>query len=337
MTCVKQTRALIVAAAIVLTAISAAWAQQPAKSGVSAAPAYPDKPIRLISPFAPGGGATIVAHLIGQQLTERWGQSVVIDNRGGAGGAIGTGIAARATPDGYTLVMATASSVVINPLLSKVPFDPATDFLPVVRTTTVPLILVVHPSVPAKSVKELIAYARSQPGKLNFASSGDGTISQLAGELFKSMTGADMVHIPFRGGGPALNALLGGQVQINFSNILEALPQVRAGRLRGLGVTSPTRSPAIPDMPTIAEAGLPGYQVVQWSGVLAPADVPKTIVQKLNREIDRILSQPRLRERLRNGGAEPAGGTAEEFAAFIKADIAKWARVIKEANIRIKR
>ncbi|HTD91641.1 MAG TPA: tripartite tricarboxylate transporter substrate-binding protein, partial [Burkholderiales bacterium] len=226
-------------------------------------PAYPTKPIRLINPFPPGGGASIIGRLIAQELTERLGQSVVFDNRGGAGGAIGMEIAAHAVPDGYTLTMSTASTVTIHPLLSKVPFDPIKDFAPVSHISNVPLVLVVHPSVPAKTVKEFIALLKTQPGKFNFASSGKGTISHLAGELFMNSAGVSMVHVPFRGGGPALVDLLGGQVQINFANILSALPHVKGGRLRGLAVTSAKRSSAIPELPTVAASALPGYEVLQ--------------------------------------------------------------------------
>ena len=296
---------------------------------------YPTKPIRLINPVPPGGGATIIGRQIAQELTERLGQSVVFDNRGGAGGIIGMEIAARAAPDGYTLTMATASTVTINPLLSKVPFDPIKDFAPVSHVSNVPLLLVVHPSVAAKSTKEFIALLKAQPGKLNFASSGKGTISHLAGELFKFNTGVTMVHVPYRGGGPALVDVLGGQVQINFANILSSLPHVKGGRLRGLAVTSAKRSSAIPELPTIAESGLTGYEVVQWNGVLAPARVPAAIVARLNSEIERMLALPEMKSRLTADGADPAGGTPERFAAFIRADIDKWAKVIKAANVQV--
>ncbi len=294
---------------------------------------YPTKPIRLINPFPPGGGATIVGRVIAQELTERLGQSVVFDNRGGAGGIIGMEIVARAAPDGYTLTMATASTVTIHPLLSKVPFDPVKDFAPVSHVSNVPLLLVVHPSVAAKSTREFIALLKAQPGKLNFASSGKGTISHLAGELFKNSAGVSMVHVPFRGGGPALVDVLGGQVQVNFANILSSLPHVKGGRLRALAVTSATRSTAITDLPTVAEAALPGYEVVQWNGVLAPARVPATIIARLNSEIERILALPEMKARLIADGADPAGGPPEKFAAFMRADIDKWAKVIKAANV----
>ena len=300
----------------------------------ASAQTWPSKPIRLINPFPPGGGATIIGRLMAQELTERLGQSVVFDNRGGAGGIIGMEIAARAAPDGYTLTMATASTVTIHPLLSKTPFDPIKDFSPVSHVSNVPLLLVIHPSVTAKSTKEFLALLKSQPGKLNFASSGKGTISHLAGELFKHNTGVNMVHVPFRGGGPALVDVLGGQVQVNFANILSSLPHVKGGRLRGLAVTSIKRSSAIPELPALAET-LAGYEVVQWNGMLAPARVPPAIITRLNSEIERILALPEMKSRLSADGADPVGGSPEKFGAFIRADIDKWARVIKAAKVRV--
>jgi tripartite-type tricarboxylate transporter receptor subunit TctC len=299
----------------------------------SVAQSYPTKPIRLISPFAPGGGASLVARIIGQELTEAWGQSVVVDNRGGAGGSIGTELTARAAPDGYTLVMATASTIVIRPLMDKVPYDPIKDFTPIAFTTTVPLVLVVHPSVAARSVKELIALARQRESRLNFASSGEGTISHLAGELFKDSAGINMAHVPYKGGGQAIIDLMAGHVQTGFINILEALPQVKADRLRALAVTSARRSPAMPDVPTVAEAGIPGYEVIQWSGVLGPAGMPKPIVAKINGELERILGGSKVRDRLAGDGAQPGGGPPERFGAFIKTEIDKWSKVIKQARI----
>jgi len=322
---------LIIIAAMTVAAAGPGWAQR------AAGPDYPSKPIRLIDPFPPGGGTSTVAHMIGQRFLERWGHAVVVDSRGGAGGAIGTDIAAHAAPDGYTLVMATASTVVINPLFNKVPFDPLKDFDPVIHTATIPLILLIHPAVQAKSVRDLIGLAKTQPGKINFASSGEGTISHLAGELFKVSTGVNMVHIPYRGGGPARNALIGGHVQVNFGNMLSAASHVTAGQLRALAVTTSKRAGAMPDVPTVAEAGVPGYEVVQWSGILAPDGTPKAIIAKLNREINQILTLPEVKKYFFNGGSEPAGGTSQELAAFLKAEIAKWSRVIKEAGIRVNR
>ena len=316
--------------------VAAAWAQAsgnvPAHR-TGAAFDYPTKPIRLIAPFAPGGGASLVARIIGQELTEAWGQPVVVDNRSGAGGAIGTELAARAAPDGYTLVIATASTVVIHPLMEKTPFDPVKDLTPIAHTTTVPLVLVVHPSLAAQSVQELITLARAPDARVNFASSGEGTISHLAAELFKSSTGASMTHVPYRGGGQAIVDLIAGHVQTGFVNILEALPQIKAGRLRALGVTGASRSPVVPDIPTVAEAGVPEYEVIQWSGVLGPAGMQKPIVAKLNAEVDRILARARVRDRFASDGAQPGGGSAERFSAFIRAEIDKWSKVIKAAKL----
>ena len=294
---------------------------------------YPSKSIRLISPFAPGGGATLVARLIGPELTEAWGQPVVVDNRPGAGGSIGTERAARSPADGYTLVMATASTIVINPLVGKVPFDPIRDFTPVVHTTTVPLVLVVHPGVPAKSVKDLVAHAQAAAGKLNYASSGEGTTSHLAAELFRSLANVQMTHVPYKGGGQAIIDLMAGHVQTGFVNILEALPQVNAGRLRALAVSTVKRSPVAPSIPTVAEAGVAGYEVIQWSGVLGPAGMPKAVTARLNAEIVRVLARPDMRQRLLDSGADPGGGSPEQFGTLIKSEIVKWAKVVKTVRL----
>lgn len=294
---------------------------------------WPSKPIRLISPFVPGGGASLVARLIAPDLTEALGQSIVVDNRGGGGGVIGTEIAARARPDGYTLVMGTASNFSVRPLVDKVPFDPRRDFVPIIQTTTVPLVLSVHPAVPARTVKEFIALGRSREAKLNFASSGEGTISHLAAELFKMSTGVQMSHVPYKGGGQAIIDVIAGHVQLGFINILEASAQIKAERLRALAVTTAERSPVLPGVPTVAESGLAGYEVTQWSGLLAPAGTPPAIVARLNAEIDKILQKPLVRERFAADGAQTGGGSAEKFAAFIKADIEKWSKVVKTAGL----
>jgi tripartite-type tricarboxylate transporter receptor subunit TctC len=302
-------------------------------SGLAGAQTWPSKPIRLISPFVPGGGASLLARLVAPDLTEALGQSIVVDNRGGAGGVIGTEIAAHARPDGYTLVMGTASNFSVRPLVDKVPFDPLKDFAPIIHTTTVPLVLCVHPSVPVKTVKEFIALGRAREAKLNFASSGEGTISHLAGELFKMSTGVTMAHVPYKGGGQAIIDVIAGHVQVGFINILEASSQIKAERLRALAVTTAERSPVLPNVPTVAESGLPGYEVTQWSGMLAPAGTPASIIARLNAEVDRILRKPFIQERLAADGAQPGGGPPEKFAAFIRADIAKWAKVVKTAGM----
>ena len=315
---------------------SAGAASQSSKTE-EAANGYPNHPIRLINPFPPGGGSDAVAHLVGQRLFARWGQSVVVDNRGGAGGAIGTELAARANADGYTLVMATASTVVVNPLVNKVPFKPLEDFDAVIHTASVPLILIVHPSVSVQTAKEFAALAKSKPGIINVASSGEGTISHLALEFFKLVTGTNLVHVPYRGGGPARNALLGSEVQANFGNLLSAASFVKAGKLRALGVTTRKRATGLPDVPTLIEAGIPGFEVIQWNGILAPNGTPEAIIQKLNKEINAILATPDMQKVLIAGGAEPEGGTPEEFMAFIRDDIAKWSKVVREAKLKVAR
>jgi tripartite-type tricarboxylate transporter receptor subunit TctC len=326
------TRITWVVALLALTCGSAAHAQVPSAPG-----SYPVKPIRLISPFAPGGGASLVARMIGPELGESLGQTIVIDNRPGGGGVVGTEIAARSLPDGYTLLMATLSNAVINPLVSKVSYDPVRDFTAIAHTSTVPLILVVHPSVPAKSVKEFIAYARSPAARVNFASSGEGAANHLAAELFKNLAGVSMSHVPYRGGGLAIIDIVAGHVQTGFMNILEALPHVNSGRLRGLAVSTSRRSAVAPAIPTVAESGVPGYEVTQWSGVLGPAGLPRGIVTRLNAEIMTILGKSAMRERLISSGAEPGGGSPEQFAAIIKSDTAKWSKVLKTVKLEIVR
>ena len=314
------------------------WSALAAVAGAQPEPAkYPTKPIRLISPFAPGGGSDRVARMLTPDLGEAWGESVIVDNRPGAGGSVGTELAARSSPDGYTLVMATASTIVINPLVGKVGYDAARDFSAVVHTSTVPLVLVVHPSVPAKNVKELIAHARASSTRMNYASSGEGTITHLAGELLKKLANVDLVHVPYRGGGQAIVDLMAGHVQLGFLNMLEAVPQIKAGRLRALGVSTPSRSPVMPNVPTIAESGIPGFDVIQWSGVLAPAGVPRSVILKWNSEVNRILSRADTRERLAAAGADPGGGSPEQFTNLIQADIGKWAKLVKSIGVQVQR
>ncbi len=322
---------------LALMLCGSAPAQSAARATEQSDARYPAKSIRLISPFAPGGGASTVARLIGPELTEAWGQAVVVDNRPGAGGSRGTELTARAPVDGYTLVMATASTIVINPLVGKVPFDPIRDFTPVAHTTTVPLILVVHPTVPAKSVSELVTRAQASSGQLNFASSGEGTISHLAAELFKSVADIQMIHVPYKGGGQAIIDLVAGHVQTGFVNILEALPQINAGRLRALAVSTAKRSPVAPSVPTMSEAGVAGYEVIQWSGVLGPAGMPKEITAKLNAEIMRILSRPDIRKRLLDAGADPGVGSPDQFGALIRSEISKWAKVVRSVKLDAQR
>ena len=303
-------------------------------SGVLAQP-YPHKPIRWIVPFV-GGTADYTARLIGQKLTDAWGQQIIVDNRAGASGSIGTALGARAPTDGYTLISASTAGLAVSPsLYPKLSYDPIKSFAPVSLVARTAQVLVVHPSVPAQSVKELIAFAKSKPGQLNGASSGNGESSHLALEMFRSLAGVDIVHIPYKDTAAAANALLGGQVQLVFSGMVQAMPQVRAGKLRALGVSTARRSKAAPDVPTLAEAGLPNYQVSFWSGVIVPAGTPNEIVTKLNREIVRILDMPDVQEKMVVSGLEPVSSTPEQFASVIRADIARYGRVIKDVGLKI--
>ena len=297
---------------------------------------YPERPIRIVVAYTPAGATDILARTIGQKLTEAWGQPVIIDNRPGANGNIGTEYAAKATPDGYTLLMVTAGTHGINPsLYRKLGFDAVKDFAPVSLVAMVPNIFVVNNAVPAKDLKEFIAYAKANPGKLNYGSPGNGSTAHLSMELFKSMTGIQMVHIPYKGSAGVLADLIGGQIVATMDNMPPYVPQVKAGKIRALAVSPTRRSPAVPDVPTVAEAGVPGYDSGAWFGLVAPAHTPKDIVNKLSRETARILKLPDVSARLSELGAEPVGGTPEQFAAHIKAEIAKWAKVIKDANVEL--
>jgi tripartite-type tricarboxylate transporter receptor subunit TctC len=299
-------------------------------AGGAQAQTYPSKPIRLVVPFPPGGTTDILARTVGQKMTENWGQPVVIDNRPGAGGNIGSDLVAKAAPDGYTLLMATISTHAINVSLYKnLPFDSVRDFAPVSRIGTLPNILIVHPSVPVKSVKELIELAKSKPGELNFASSGVGTSLHLSGELFNSMAGVKLVHIPYKGSSPALADLLGGQVKIMFDNLPSALPHVKAGKLKPLAVTSAKRATVLPEVPTVIESGLPGFEVTSWFAIFVPAKTPTEIVAKLNGEIVKILNSGDVKEKLAQIGVDPAPTTPEALAAFAKAETEKWGKVVK--------
>ena len=301
----------------------------------AAAQDYPSRPIRFIVPFPPGGGNDTMARTIGNKLAAALGQQIVVDNRAGAGGVIGAELAAHAAPDGYTVFLGgVASHGIVPNLQPRLGYDPVRDFAPVSLIASAPLILVVHPSVPAKSVKELVELAKARPGQLNFASNGTGGSSHLAAELFEMMTGTDMVHVPYKGLSPALTDLLSGQVQLMFSSTVAMLPQVRAGRLRPLAMTSAKRSAAMPEVPTVAESGAPGYETASWYGVLAPAGTAKTVIDRLNREIVQAVQLPDVRARLMGEGAAPVGGTPAEFAAHIKRELARWALVVKQAKIK---
>ena len=300
------------------------------------AQAYPTKPIRIVVPFPAGGATDTLARAAAQKLTEAWGQPVVVDNRPGAGGNIGSELVAKAAPDGYTLEMGTVGTHAINAsLYAKMPYDHVKDFAPVILVASVPNVLVVNPAVPANSVQELIAYAKANPGKLNFASSGSGTSIHLSGELFKVMAGVQMTHIPYKGSAPALQDLIGGQVQLMFDNLPPSLPQIKGGKLRALAVTSTVRAPALPDVPTVAEAGLPGFEASSWFGILAPAGTPPDIIAKLNAEIAKWLASPEAKERMLALGANAAGGSPEDFAKHIAAETVKWQKVVKASGAKV--
>ncbi len=305
-------------------------------AATSQAQTYPTRAITLIVPFPAGGTTDILGRFVGQALSAAWNQPVVVENRGGAGGNIGAAAVAKAAPDGYTLLVGTVGTHAINAsLYAKMPYDTLKDFAPVTQIASVPNMLVVTPSLPVGSVTELIAYAKANPGKLNMASSGNGTSIHLSGELFKVMTGVDMVHVPYKGSAPALNDLMGGQVQLMFDNMPSALPQVKGGTLKALAVTTATRSPAMPDLPTVAEAGVHGFEASSWFGVFAPAGTPKEVVAKLQTEIARILKSPEMTERLAQQGAVAVGNTPEEFGAYVQSELVKWAGVVKASGARV--
>jgi tripartite-type tricarboxylate transporter receptor subunit TctC len=304
-----------------------------AASATAQAQPYPTKPIRLIVPLAPGGSMDIIARGVAQKLNERLGQTVVVDNRPGAGGSIGAELTARAVPDGYTLMMASASYVT-HALMYRAPYDPVNDFAPITQVSAQPYVLVLHPAVPATTAGELITYARSNPRRLNYASSGNGGLIHLTGELFKSMTGVSLVHVPYKGMAAAYPDMLAGQVQLGFPATVSALPHIKSGKLRGLAVTSRVRAKILPDLPPLHEAGVPGFDVTQWYGMLAPAGTSPIIVERMQREVAALLTQPDVIVRMAADGSEPVSSTAREFATHIKSEFAKWDRVIRQANIR---
>ena len=298
-----------------------------------AADNYPTKPIRIIVPFAPGGGTDVTARIVAQPLSEKLGQPVIIENRPGAGTMLGTELTLKSAPDGYTFLIASASHAINPSLYRKVNYDPIRDFAPITLAISFPFIIAVHPSVPVRNVKELIAHAKANPGRLTYASSGTGATNHLAGELFKSMAGIDLLHVPYKGGGPAMNDTIGGQVSMIFGTVLETMPQVRAGRLRGLAVSSGKRAAFAPDVPTAAEDGLPGYDVTGWYAFLAPAGIDRGVLAKLNQEITSALTAPDIREKLLALGAEPGPTTPQAAQAFIAAEVGRWGRLIRGARI----
>jgi len=328
-------KALTAGTLIALSALMLPHARAGQPAGAQAE-SYPARPIRWVVPYPPGGPLDIVARVVGQKLAERLGQSVVIDNRAGAGGNIGADLVAKAPPDGHSIVMGAVATHAINVhLYARLPFDPIRDFAPVVLITQVPNILVVNPGLPAKSVKDLIALARQKPGALSFGSGSIGSAGHLAGELFKRLAGVEMVHVPYKGAAPAVADLLAGQVQLMFDNLASALPNVKAARLRALAVTTAKRSPQVPELPTIAEAGLAGFDVSTWFGIFASAGTPATRVDRLNREVIAILEQADVKERLALLGAEPAGGSPQAFAAFVRTELEKYGKVVRAAGAKV--
>ncbi len=304
-------------------------------ASVARAQAYPDRPIRLVVPFAPGGGTDLTGRAIAQRLSDAFGKPVVVDNRAGAGGVIGADLVAKAAPDGYTLLMGTPGPMTINPnLQKKMPYDTLRDFAPITLTTISPFILVVHPAVPAATVKELIALAKQKPGALNFGTAGTGSVAHLSAEQFKAMTGVQLTHIPYKGSSQSLIDLLAGQVQMVFENLPVVLPHIRAGKVRALAVGTRTRSALLPEYPTVAEAGVPGYEASTAFGMVAPAKTPKEIVGRLNREVVKILRSAEIKDSFGALGLEAVGGTPEQYAEHLRDELARYARIIKAAGIR---
>jgi tripartite-type tricarboxylate transporter receptor subunit TctC len=303
--------------------------------GTSYAQSYPSKAVRMIVPFPPGGGTDYTARLVGQKLSELWGQPVVIENRPGASTIIGSELVAKSAPDGYTLLMGSTNHTINPSLIAKLPYDTIKDFAPITVCVTSSYVLVVHPSLPVKSVNELIALAKARPGEINYSSSGSSGPQHLAGELFKMMAKVNMTHVPYKGGGPAVVALVGGHVQLQFSTPVSALPHVKTGKLRPLAVTGLKRSEAVPELPTVSEAALPGYEAVTWWGLLAPARTPREIVNKIHGDVVKLLQAPDTREKLAREGVSPAGSTPEQFAAMIDKDMVTLGKVVKAANVKL--
>jgi tripartite-type tricarboxylate transporter receptor subunit TctC len=300
------------------------------------ADAYPSKPVRWIVPFPPGGGTDLISRTLAAKLTEAWGVQVIADNRPGGGGTLGLGIAAKMPPDGYTIVLGQASNVAVAPgLYGKLPYDPVKDLQPITQVISAPLVIVSHPSFPAKNARELIAYARTKPGAVTFGSPGNGTIGHLSLEMLKTKAGINMLHIPYKGATLAITELIGGQIVIYASSMPPALPLINGGKLKALGVTGAKRLAPLPNVPTVAESGVAGYEAVNWYGVLVPAGTPKDIVAKLHTDIVRILKQPDIKERFAGEGGDIVANTPDEFGAFIREEIPKWSKVVKDAGVKV--
>ena len=298
---------------------------------------YPDRPVRMMVPFPPGGANDIVARLVSQKLSERWGKPVVIDNRAGAGGNIGTEVGARANPDGYTLTIGSTSTYCTNVVLdSKLPFDPRRDFAPISLIVIAPNVMVMHPAVPAATVPAFIQYAKANPKRLNYSSFGEGSSSHLIGESFKTAAGIQMVHVPYKGGALALAAVMGGEVQLTFSNLSVALPQVKSGKVKGIAVTSAKRTTALPELPTVAESGLPGFEATASVGMLAPTGTPRALVMRVNRDVHAVVNEPMMKEQFISRGLEIALSSPENFARYIRTEIDRWGKVVRDAGIQQK-
>jgi tripartite-type tricarboxylate transporter receptor subunit TctC len=307
-----------------------------ALGALSALAQYPNRPLRLIVPFPPGGAVDILGRAVSMNARETLGQNIVVDNRPGFGGAVGSEVAARATPDGYTLLMGSTSTISINPaLVSKLAYDPIRDFVPITLVAFVPHLLASSTSIPAANLKEFIAHVKARPGQVAYGSAGNGTPHHIAMEMFKQMSGLDMLHVPYKGTAPALIDLLSGRVGVMSAEVLALLPQVRAGKLRALGMATSTRNQVAPDIPTVSEAGLPGFEVTGWYGLLAPAGVPKDITNRIARDVAKTLGSSDMRQRLADLGATPVGNTPDEFAVFIKREGAKWAKAVKDSGARV--
>jgi tripartite-type tricarboxylate transporter receptor subunit TctC len=318
---------MLIAVALSAPLASGAWA--------AAAPAFPTRPVRIIVPFAPGGGNDIIARVVGSKLAESWSQQVVIDNRPGAGGNIAGEIAARAVPDGYTLFQYNIANAIAASLYRKLGYDPAADFAPITLIGSAPFVIVAYAGLPARSLSEFIAMAKAQPGKLAYASGGNGSSTHLAAELFRIATGTDLVHVPYKGGGPALVDVIAGQVAIYFASVPAALPHVRAGRVRPLALTGPRRSKTLPDLPTVMEAGVANYESSAWYGLVVPVKTPAPVVAKLNADVVRLLNLPDVRERLESQGTDLVASSPREFGRHIRSEIARWGEVVKAAKVRV--
>jgi tripartite-type tricarboxylate transporter receptor subunit TctC len=297
------------------------------------AQSYPAKPVRIVVPFAPGGGSDFIARFMAQRLTEAWGKQVIVENKPGAGGVLGIESGIKSAPDGYTLTLI-ASSYTVNPSIYKLNFDPVADITPIIQMSQGPLLIVARPSLPVKSTQDLIALAKSKPGQVNFASSGQGSVIHLATELFGSMAGIKMNHIPYKGTGPALTDTIGGQTDVFFSSTATAMPHVQSGKLRALAVTTAKRIPALPNVPTVAESGLPGYEVVLWHGLIGPKGLPRPIVERVNSDVTKTLALKQTAEQLQSDGVAPAGGTPEQFLAQIRKEIEVWRKVAASAGVK---